>query len=249
MYATQTEVSDGTLVVVNVGIEYFEQDDISVFLDLSDDPLVAGTDYTWTSATSIEFTNGPIAAGVTVLLRRETKADEMYNIYDGKAPFNRYTLDENFKQLLYRAQEFSEGLGISGINNNLDLNGYRIINLGNAVDTADAVNLGQLDAAVTEEASARQAADAALQDQLLGVTPPAGSQFSPISWHGQSLLASMTIPDNVNAWSFGPTMTIASGQSVTIGSGSFWTIADGAQTQEGPLVAEFPDNLDLGVLT
>lgn len=53
------------------------------------------------------------------------------------------------------------------------------------------------------------------------------SAFSEISWHGQVIQNSVSIPDNMNAWSFGPTMTIAPGQEVTIGKGSFWTIANG----------------------
>lgn len=77
------------------------------------------------------------------------------------------------------------------------------------------------------EAAARQAADAALQDQISGTTPPLASAFSPISWHDQVIPNSITIPDNKNAWSFGPTITVADGQSVTVGENSFWTIANG----------------------
>jgi hypothetical protein len=254
MAATQTAVSDGTLNIIEVSIPYFEEGDISVALDF-DTALTAGTDYLWTSGTSIQFQNtthtpgGLVPTGVTVLLRRNTKDDAMYNTFDGGAAFSRAALDENFKQLLYREQEFSAGLGIEGLNNDLSMNGYHITDLGDAVADTDAANLGQVKDAVAVETTARQAGDAALQDQLLGVTPPAGSAFSQISWHGQSILTSMNIPPNVNAWSFGPVLTIAQGQQVSIGAGSFWTIANGATTQEGPLVAEFPDNLDLGVLT
>lgn len=77
------------------------------------------------------------------------------------------------------------------------------------------------------EATARQAGDAALQEQLNGTNPPMGSAFSPISWHDQVIPGSINIPANKNAWSFGPTITIAPGQSVTVGDGSFWTIANG----------------------
>lgn len=83
--------------------------------------------------------------------------------------------------------------------------------------------------AFDSEVSSRQGADANLQSQLTGNTPLEASAFSEISWHGQTVENSVTIPDNVNAWSFGPTMTVATGQAVTIGSGSFWTIANGEQ--------------------
>lgn len=71
------------------------------------------------------------------------------------------------------------------------------------------------------------AGDAYLQAQISGGEPLAASAFSMISWHDQVILGSVTIPDNKNAWSFGPTMTIAPGQTVTVGTDSFWTIANG----------------------
>ena len=74
-----------------------------------------------------------------------------------------------------------------------------------------------------------QAADANLQQQIGGQQPLESSAFSPISWHKQVVENSVDIPDDVNAWSFGPTMTIAQGQAVTIGNNSYWTIANGEQ--------------------
>ena len=70
-------------------------------------------------------------------------------------------------------------------------------------------------------------ADANLQAQISGGAPLEASAFSPISWHDQSIDNSVVIPENKNAWSFGPIMTITPGQVVTIGDGSFWTIANG----------------------
>ena len=70
-------------------------------------------------------------------------------------------------------------------------------------------------------------ADANIQEQLTGNIPLEASAFSPISWHDQSVDNSVSIPANKNAWSFGPTMTVSPGQTVTIGEGSFWTIANG----------------------
>ncbi|YP_001294645.1 hypothetical protein ORF052 [Pseudomonas phage PA11] len=99
----------------------------------------------------------------------------------------------------------------------------RMTNLRKATAPTEAVRKQELD----EEAAARAAGDASLQGQLNGTNPPMGSAFSVISWHGQHVTNSIDIPDNVNAWSFGPTMTIDAGQVVTIGDNSFWTIANG----------------------
>lgn len=98
------------------------------------------------------------------------------------------------------------------------------------------------------EIDARAAGDASLQDQINGTNPPMGSAFSMISWHDQVITNSIIIPDNKNAWSFGPTITIAEGQFVTVGDGSFWTIANGATTGNGTLNPEIPSPLDMGEL-
>jgi len=73
-----------------------------------------------------------------------------------------------------------------------------------------------------------QSADASLQSQISGTSVLEASAFSEVSWHGQVIQNSVIIPDNKNAWSFGPSLSIASGQTVTIGTNSFWTIANGA---------------------
>jgi hypothetical protein len=156
MLATQIEVSDGTLNIVNVGIEFFNQADISVSLDQSSNPLVEGVDYIWTSGTTLQFQDtvntpgGLVPNGVEVIVRRDTENDAMYNIYDGGAPFSRTTLDENFKQLLFLSQEFSEGLGLDGLQNDLDMNGYHVSELGDPILDDDAANkryVDQLDTA------------------------------------------------------------------------------------------------------
>lgn len=74
------------------------------------------------------------------------------------------------------------------------------------------------------------AADANIQAQLTGNVPLEASAFSPISWHDQIVETGVTIPENKNAWSFGPTISLATGVTVTVGSGSYWTIADGEVT-------------------
>lgn len=133
----------------------------------------------------------------------------------------------------------------------------RISNLGDPIEDQDAVNKryvsgqvadlksyvdtetaarksadGKLQAAIDSEAMARQKADENIQDQLTGTVPLEASAFSPISWHKQTIDNSVSIPENMNAWSFGPQITISAGQSVEIPDGSFWTIAEGQQVNE-----------------
>lgn len=126
----------------------------------------------------------------------------------------------------------------------MDVNGQQLANLRAGVGPTEAVRKDQLDL----EQVARQNADANLQSQLTGSTPLEASAFSEISWHGQLVENSVTIPRNKNGWSFGPTMTIAVGQAVTIGDNSFWTIANGATTGSGTLNPEIPSPIDFGAL-
>lgn len=105
----------------------------------------------------------------------------------------------------------------------MDVNGQVVTNLRPSVAPLDAVPKQEL----TAEIAARTAADISLQSQISESGPPLASAFSVVSWHDQNVANSVAIPDNKNAWSFGPTITIDVGQTVTIGSGSFWTIANG----------------------
>lgn len=124
------------------------------------------------------------------------------------------------------------------------VNGQKVSGLPQPVGDSDAVR--KLD--VDNESDARVSADANLQAQMTGEVPLLASNFSEIAWHGQVVLNSVNIPANKNAWSFGPTMTIALGQFVTIGTNSFWTIANGATTGNGTLNPEIPSPLDMGTL-
>ena len=125
----------------------------------------------------------------------------------------------------------SDGDSMSG---NLDMGSNKLTDLPAGSDSGDSVNYQQLvteknarEAADTAEQNSRTSADASLQSQISGSTTLEASAFSEISYHGQTVENSVTIPDNKNAWSFGPTMSIAALQTVTVGTGSFWTIANG----------------------
>ena len=125
----------------------------------------------------------------------------------------------------------ADGDSMSG---NLDMGSNKLTNLTAGSASGDSVNYQQLAAeqnariaADTAEQNSRTSADASLQSQISGSTTLEASAFSEISYHGQTVENSVTIPDNKNAWSFGPTMSIAALQTVTVGTGSFWTIANG----------------------
>lgn len=150
MYSVQLVVSDGTLTRFPLSIKYFAKEDITLYRNLSTTPLVLGTDWQWDGATHINLlTDSPVPAGSYITVRRNTNIDRAFNIYDGGAAFTRDTLDENFKQMIYLAQEFTEGNGLTGLFFPLNMRGFKITDLGAGESVGDAVNRGQLDAVAT----------------------------------------------------------------------------------------------------
>lgn len=167
MYSVQIAVSDGTLTRIALSIKYFEKDDITLYRNLELTPLVLGTDWQWDGDTHINLlTNIPVPLGSYITVRRNTNIDRAFNIYDGGAAFSRETLDENFKQMIYLAQEFTEGNGLTGLYFPLDMHGFQIKNLGAPTDPKDAVTKQYVDAANTAQdtvfANGQAAQDAAV---------------------------------------------------------------------------------------
>ena len=145
MYSSQTLVSDGTVNRVDLSIEYLDKQDIQVFVD---DALLpsGGYAWTWASDTAINF-NQPVRLGSVINIRRTTAYDNIKHIFEvGGAVFKDRNVDENFRQVLYWCQDFIEGKSIKDVWNNLNMHGYRVTNLGVAVDSYDAVSLGQYQA-------------------------------------------------------------------------------------------------------
>ena len=167
MYSVQIAVSDGTLTRIALSIEYFEKDDIMLYRNLELTPLVLGTDWQWDGDTHINLlTSIPVPLGSYITVRRNTNIDRAFNIYDGGAAFSRDTLDENFKQMIYLAQEFTEGNGLTGLYFPLDIHGFQIKNLGVPTDPKDAVTKQYVDTANTVQdttfANGQAAQDAAV---------------------------------------------------------------------------------------
>lgn len=145
MYSVQIATSDGTLTRIELSIKYFAKGDISLYRNTDISAMVLGVDWEWDGDYGINILTGAEPTGTVITIRRTTNKDRAYNIYDGGAAFSRDSLDENFLQMIYLAQEFTEGNGLDGLYRALDMHGYRIINLGDAIEPGDAVNKKQLD--------------------------------------------------------------------------------------------------------
>lgn len=229
----------------------FEASDLKVYRIDSEGvrtKLGLGVDYTVTGVGNREggtvtypVSGDPLPSGEMLTISRIVEITQETDLRNQGAYYpevverefdNSRMIDQQQQSLIDRSLQLADN------SESWDAQGSRISNVGSPVDSSDAATQGYVTGAVASEASLRlaadtaersqrQAADANLQAQISGSEPLEASAFSEISWHGQQVSSSVIIPENVNAWSFGPVMTIAAGQSVTISSGAFWTIANG----------------------
>ena len=145
MYSSQTLVSDGTVQRVDLSIEFLVREDIRVFVD---DALLPANGYSWTWVSDTAITlNQPVHNRGVINIRRTTAYDNIKHVFEvGGAVFKDRNVDENFRQVLYWCQDFIEGKSIEDVWNNLNMHGFRITNIGTAIDSYDAVSLGQYQA-------------------------------------------------------------------------------------------------------
>lgn len=140
-YSVQRAVSDGSLVLLPISIEYFDRSEITVIFDDG-----AGTyDWEWvgTSDHAIAFPTA-IPEDVEVMVRRETDMSELRHSFSGGAAFTEQSIDEAFEQVLHIAQEAKEGAVLGEIFQDVDMHGYKMVNVGDGVDPTDGASVGQL---------------------------------------------------------------------------------------------------------
>lgn len=141
-YSTQRKLSDGTLALLGITIDYFERTEIAVFFD----GVVNALPWAWVGVDDrfISFTPA-VPAGVEVMIVRTTDLAELLHNFTGGAQFTYESLDENFVQILRIAQEARENSTITDIYQDLNLHGYRVRALGDGILPDDAVNKRQLE--------------------------------------------------------------------------------------------------------
>lgn len=158
-FSTQRAVSDGTMAYLDLSIQYMKRADINVFYNgLPADPAT----WAWVGVTDKRIAFSPVIPnGVEVLLKRTTQINAIINVFANGAKFNNAAMDQNFTQLLYLNQEAVEGAALTDIFNDVDFHGFKIKNLGLAVDDTDAITFGQLKTMSTGAYNAQIAAEAA----------------------------------------------------------------------------------------
>lgn len=145
--SNQSAVSDGTLSLLEISIDYLDRADLSVYFD----GILDSLPWEWVGDTDRSISFSPaVPVGVTVLVVRHTDLQKVRHEFGQGASFQYITLDENFNQILMAVQENQEGVGLTDIYNDLDFHGNNPTNLGAARDATDAVSLGQLQSTLVQ---------------------------------------------------------------------------------------------------
>lgn len=195
-FSIQRAVSDGTLDTIVLSIEYFDKTDISVYVD---DVLLPDGTYTWVwDGLDIKITPA-VANGSEVLVRRTTKFDDMYHNFDDGAVFNDTTMDDNFRQLLFIFQEGVEGLTATDFYADLNLHGYRLRKVGNAVEPDDAVPYSQYQADALGAGQFRLLAEAAANAAAASQAAAAGSAVSSANSAAASAASAVNSQNSADA--------------------------------------------------
>lgn len=168
-YSVQREQSDGSLNRISVRVPYFSKDDIHVYVDDVEINSSASEEstYTWRWDGDYIAITPNVASGSEVLVRRITPINEAIHIFDGRSEFDDQSMDENFQQLIYIAQEYSEGSGIKDVFSDINMHGYKITNVGWATDDDDVVTYGQYKKDAEGAKVARDEAKAYANDALV----------------------------------------------------------------------------------
>lgn len=165
-YSIQRAVSDGTMTLLPVSIEYFDRDEISVLFN----GVLNARQWAWVGTTdhTLSFTPA-VANGMEVSVVRTTDLAALRHYFSNGAAFTAESLDESLLQILHIAQEAKEGANLGEIFQNLNFHGFKAINMGDGSDPMDAVNHRQMevhDATIVgyKDAAAASAAAAAVSE-------------------------------------------------------------------------------------
>jgi len=168
-YSYQNATSDGTMAFIDISIDYLDRSEIVVLFDGV--LTVEDTDWAWFGTTDKRITFPvDVPDGVVVTVKRITDASAIRHEFSTGAAFTARSLDEDLKQALHIAQEASEGNVSGEFFQDVDMHGFRLYNVGTAVDDTDALTLGQYkadaDGAYQAKLDAEADADGAYQAKL-----------------------------------------------------------------------------------
>lgn len=179
MAATRLDrLGDGSTTVYDVTFTLGYMRKEFVYVYLASQQYTTQLGYTWINSTQIEL-DAPLPAGTKFHIRRVVVRDKPVNDYESGAILRENNLDDSFLQHLMIQEEIADGYFVlSGdyvVQAQIDMLGNKIVNVGNAVDSADALPLGQADARFVNVSGDT------LTGPLAGVRAVAESQFPTLS--------------------------------------------------------------------
>jgi hypothetical protein len=139
---------DGVTVqfAVNFQLGFLSRDDVTARVGSEVDGLgqPAYRTLTWINDGLVQISGAAPAIGVNLVLERTVDKDALIHDYSDGAPIIEANLDDSNKQNLMAVHEVLDGrFGV--LQQNLDLGGFRIVNLGAPSDTNDAANKAYVD--------------------------------------------------------------------------------------------------------
>jgi len=141
-FSIQRAVSDGTMTLLPISIEYFDRKEISVLFN----GVLNARQWAWVGTTDKTLSFTPAVANtVEVMIVRSTDLAELRHQFSLGAQFTAESLDESLLQILHIAQEAKEGSNLGEIFQNLNFHGFKAINMGNGSAPGDAVNHAQME--------------------------------------------------------------------------------------------------------
>ena len=154
--STQVAVSDGSLALLDISIDYLSRPEITVYFD-----AVLTTDWAWVGDSDKQITFDPVVPnGVEVLVKRTTDISALRHTFSLGAAFTAESLDEDLKQVLHIAQEASEANFGGDFYGDINMHFNRITNVAAAVDPSDVPTFAQVTTVNTEAAASAVAAAA-----------------------------------------------------------------------------------------
>ena len=139
---------DGSTTRYSIQFEYLNESDIKVSLQEPGQAAQNTTAFTFANATTIQL-NSPPTAGYEVRIFRETSNDTLISKFFAGSAIRAVDLNRNFEQTLFSVQEVLARFidrTQAIFQNNVDLSGFKLVNLGDGTNAGDAVNKSQLDA-------------------------------------------------------------------------------------------------------
>lgn len=251
-YSIQRAVSDGTMTLLPVSIEYFDREEISVLFD----GVLDARQWAWVGTTEKTLSFTPAVANlVEVQIVRKTDLAELRHQFSLGAQFTAESLDESLIQILHIAQEAAEQLQGTDFYHPIDMHGYKIVNVGDGADPMDVVNHRQMEVhdgvivgymnaagASADAAAASAIAAAASAVDAAGVVTAAEIQFGlPIghtavskdSSTGAARIPAGTTAERPVSPIYGDTRVNSTLDSVEWWDGTAWVAVGGGGTASG----------------